>query len=753
MTTAIGNRGYTIIKEEHQSSVINNVRKDLTVKPFVSVDYNANIVPFAIYAESKRKLYIPRYYGLTNFGEPSTYKLNTPEKINLTFNGSLKEKQISIVNAYTLAIENKNVGGGIISVPCGFGKCFARDTEVLMYDGSIKLVQDIKINDLLMGDDVNPRNVRSLARGREIMYKIIQENANDYTVNESHILSLYSKTDKKVIDISLKDYINLPKNIKADYLGYRVVLDFYCNQSNSDNNSISIEHAYKDGTIFNYTNYIIQTNLIVKYKFVNAEIRYSFLKGIIECSASYWSRIYNRIFTNNLLVRCPDYLRENLLFIIRSLGIRASIWNNDIININCSEFFNYRENEKIHLSPITVEKLEEGYYYGFTLDSNPRFLLSDFTVAHNTVIALNIISKLNLKTLVVVHKEFLLNQWIERINQFLPGSRVGRIQSNIVRKENKDIVIGMLQSISMIDYQEETFEDFGLVIYDECHHLGAEVFSRALLKTNAPYTLGLSATPTRGDGLTKVFHWYLGPMIYSIRKRDDKNVNVKMIHFTLDEDSEGNEIIDKDYNKIVLNFRGKPNGARMINNICSFMPRVTIIINEIVRCLHEGRKILLLSDRKNHLALIYTELQKLADNIASFNYTFGYYLGGMKPSELEKTELKNVILGTFSMASEGFDCREHLDTIILASPKTNIEQSIGRILRQEEKDRKIIPLVIDIVDDFCLFSRQALKRAKFYTKNNYKIETFNNYNEPNENHYIKKKKQKASELEFLDDSE
>ena len=75
---------------------------------------------------------------------------------------------------------------------------------------------------------------------------------------------------------------------------------------------------------------------------------------------------------------------------------------------------------------------------------------------------------------------------------------------------------------------------------------------------------------------------------------------------------------------------------------------------------------------------------------ASFNYTFGYYLGGMKPSELEKTEKKNVILGTFSMASEGFDCREHLDTIILASPKTNIEQSIGRILRQEEKDRKMI---------------------------------------------------------------
>ena len=94
-----------------------------------------------------------------------------------------------------------------------------------------------------------------------------------------------------------------------------------------------------------------------------------------------------------------------------------------------------------------------------------------------TVIALYIAAKLNLKTLVVVHKEFLVNQWKERIEQFIPDAEIGRIQSKIVKSQNKDIVIGMLQSISMIDYDDDLFNDFGLVIYDECHHLGAEVFS------------------------------------------------------------------------------------------------------------------------------------------------------------------------------------------------------------------------------------------------------------------------------------
>ena len=195
----------------------------------------------------------------------------------------------------------------------------------------------------------------------------------------------------------------------------------------------------------------------------------------------------------------------------------------------------------------------------------------------------------------------------------------------------------------------------------------------------------------------------------------------------------------------------KPNFASMINNICAFKPRLDLLINQIYLCLDEGRKVLVLSDRREHL--------KSIKNILDTNekYSSGYYLGGMKQSELEQTEVKDTILGTFAMASEGFDCREPLDTIILASPKSNIEQAVGRILRQEENDRVRIPLVIDIIDCFSIFKKQGEKRVKFYKKNNYNIDLYNFDNENGScnkvfNYYVNKQK-KSCDLNFLPDED
>ena len=75
LSTTLGNRGYTVLKEELNTSVLNNIRRDLTVKPFINTDYGAEANPFPIYAESKRKLYLPRYYGLANFGIPKIWIL------------------------------------------------------------------------------------------------------------------------------------------------------------------------------------------------------------------------------------------------------------------------------------------------------------------------------------------------------------------------------------------------------------------------------------------------------------------------------------------------------------------------------------------------------------------------------------------------------------------------------------------------------------------------------------------------------
>ena len=204
----------------------------------------------------------------------------------------------------------------------------------------------------------------------------------------------------------------------------------------------------------------------------------------------------------------------------------------------------------------------------------------------------------------------------------------------------------------------------------------------------------------------------------------------------------------QEYSKEILNFMKKPNMALMINNICDFLPRTLNIIDNLFDCLKEGRKILMLSDRRNHLNLLNDLIPKLEGG----KYTSGLYLGGMKESELQETEKKDVILGTFSMASEGFDCKYPLNTIFLMSPKSNIEQAVGRILRQEAKDRKFTPLIYDICDEFSLFAKQKLKRIAFYKKNNYKMKFYNNDKEEIDV-FIPckgKRKKKEPELEFLD---
>ena len=116
---------------------------------------------------------------------------------------------------------------------------------------------------------------------------------------------------------------------------------------------------------------------------------------------------------------------------------------------------------------------------------------------------------------------------------FSPDSTIGIIKQNKIDIENKDFVVGSLQSIAMRDYDPSIFKDFGLVIIDEVHHCSAEVFSNALIKTCSPFVLGLSATLNRKDGLRKVFEWFIGkPVIKLINNTDDNDIDVKYYHFT-----------------------------------------------------------------------------------------------------------------------------------------------------------------------------------------------------------------------------
>jgi superfamily II DNA or RNA helicase len=324
-----------------------------------------------------------------------------------------------------------------------------------------------------------------------------------------------------------------------------------------------------------------------------------------------------------------------------------------------------------------------------------------------TVCAIYAICQLAKKTLIVVHKDFLLQQWRERIQQFAPDARIGLIKAKIIDVENKDIVIASLQSLAMKDYDPLIFCEFGNVIFDECHHLSAKVFSQALMKTNFIYSIGLSATPIRKDGLTKVFKWYIGDIEFISKKRTD----VLEIRFKKYYDD------NPDYSTEHTLWNGKPNVSKLINSVCEFVPRVEFIVNEILNVLNEEpeRRFLVLSDRRNHLHLLKNCLDSKKDNIDS-----GYYYGGMKDHQLKETEKKQIIYSTIQYVKEGLDIKG-LDTMILASPKTDVIQISGRILRDKIEDRKHVPLIIDIVDTFGVFTNQSKKRYKYYKSCKYNI--------------------------------
>lgn len=367
-----------------------------------------------------------------------------------------------------------------------------------------------------------------------------------------------------------------------------------------------------------------------------------------------------------------------------------------------------------------------------------------------TFMAIQIAAKLGRKFMIVVDKEFLLDQWMGELTALLPGLRVGILQEDKrqlgfvekkpltiaeLKEELKklglpvsgtkavllerlrqlvpedppvayDCCIAMIQTLVSREFSPDEFHSFGLTIFDECHHLGAAHFSRALLKVQTKNMLGLSATPIRDDGLTRVFEWFIGKPVYWEKTREaDPDVIVQKVGFHSDE---------VEYSEVPVDSRGEPVLARLLSQVVAFEARNCAIDNILRKVLEEPlRTVLILSERIEHLHRIRSKIP--ADVAVS------YYIGGMD-SEKRQTEAAGarVLLGTYAMASEGMNIKT-LNTMIMISPRKKIEQSTGRILRTQKSAREIPPLIIDIVDSHSMYQGQWCKRKAYYKKCAYKI--------------------------------
>jgi superfamily II DNA or RNA helicase len=325
-----------------------------------------------------------------------------------------------------------------------------------------------------------------------------------------------------------------------------------------------------------------------------------------------------------------------------------------------------------------------------------------------TFMAINIAARLGKKFLIVVDKEFLLQQWAGELKELLPGIRIGILQES--KKQigpEYDCTIAMIQTLVQRDFAETDFRSFGFTIFDECHHLGASNFSRVLLKVQTKHMLGLSATPTRDDGLTKVFEWFLGKPVYWEKTREaDPDVLVRKISFDTD---------DETYTKVPTDYQGETILARLLTQVVDCEERNCVIDTILADLVKEPkRRILVLSERKSHLERIERGLPK--------GVSFGYYIGGMKEDVREEgARTAQVLLGTYAMASEAMNIKT-LNTMIMASPRKKIEQSTGRILRTRKTEREVQPLIVDIVDSHDVYQGQWNKRRAYYKRCAYKIE-------------------------------
>jgi superfamily II DNA or RNA helicase len=328
-----------------------------------------------------------------------------------------------------------------------------------------------------------------------------------------------------------------------------------------------------------------------------------------------------------------------------------------------------------------------------------------------TFMALSLAARIGKRFLVIVDKEFLLNQWKGEMESFFPGLRIGILQGPRaeVDPEEYDCTICMIQSLVQKTYPDGTFKTYGFAIFDECHHLGASNFSQALLKVQLKKMLGLSATPTRDDGLSKVFEWYLGKPVYWEKQREaDPTVVVKSLQFDLD---------DPKYKDVPTDYKGEPVLARLLTQVVECEPRNVWITDQILEvCEDPHRRILVLAERIK-------QLEAIEQMIAARNplLTTGYYIGGMKEEKREFDGANaRVLLASYSMASEAMNIKT-LNTVILASPRKKVEQSVGRILRERPEQRRCTPLILDIVDSHGIYQNQWRKRRVFYRACGYKI--------------------------------
>ena len=290
-----------------------------------------------------------------------------------------------------------------------------------------------------------------------------------------------------------------------------------------------------------------------------------------------------------------------------------------------------------------------------------------------TTMALAIVAALGQSALVIVHKHVLVEQWKERIVQFL----------------GTDAPVEIITAQSLWSKGLPDDKVFGLTIMDEAHHVPARTFAEAVGKCPAKYRLALTATPTRTDGLIELLHWHFGRTIVHLERKTDKTCKKRLV------------LLRSSFETKQCDF------TRIVNDLARDDCRNKMIAVEVGRMAEKGR-VLVLSSRVAQAETIAQLVGPLA----------GVITGKTKQKRRGHIiETSRVLVCSTGVASEGFDCRD-MDCLVLATPigskGGSLEQCVGRILRGTCAG--LTKTVIDVEDPRVGMLRGMWRQRKYKLK-------------------------------------
>jgi superfamily II DNA or RNA helicase len=337
------------------------------------------------------------------------------------------------------------------------------------------------------------------------------------------------------------------------------------------------------------------------------------------------------------------------------------------------------------------------------------------TAFGKTAVAAWLIAARKVNSLVLVHRQQLMDQWRERLAMFLqlPAKSIGEIGGGKTNRTGR-VDVAVIQSLHRKDIVKDYVAEYGQVIVDECHHISAFTFEQVMRQVKARYVVGLTATPTRKDGHHPIIYMQCGPIRFNLSARKMTETN-PFEH----------RVIPR-----VTEFQMPPENSDVtIQDIYAGLvddrSRNELITADLLRSLDAGRSPLLLTARTEHLRYFSEKLASMVKNLFVLK-------GGMSKKQRQSTADalaavplgdQRVILATGSYIGEGFD-DARLDTLFLAMPiswKGTLQQYVGRLHRLH--DNKHVVQVYDYVDSYVpMLARMYERRLKGYAVIGYTVQ-------------------------------